>query len=47
MGEGAVCGARVGGPAPALRLPSLDGPVVDLADARGQPFLVSFLRHAG
>lgn len=31
----------------ALSLPTLTGEVVSLADARGQPVLVSFLRHAG
>lgn len=39
---------RVGEPAPPLRLPPLDdNGLFDLADLRGQPVLVSFLRHAG
>lgn len=38
---------RVGDPAPPLRLPSLTGDTVDLAEHRGAPVLVSFLRHAG
>lgn len=38
---------RVGVPAPPLALPDLDGEVVTLADLRGRPVLVSFLRHAG
>ncbi|HET8605463.1 MAG TPA: redoxin domain-containing protein [Gaiellaceae bacterium] len=38
---------QVGAPAPALELPDLDGERVSLADLRGQPVLVSFLRHAG
>lgn len=33
--------------APDLVLPMLEGGVFSLADARGQPVLVSFLRHAG
>jgi peroxiredoxin len=38
---------RVGDAAPTLVLPTLAGEMADLADARGQPALVSFLRHAG
>ncbi len=38
---------RIGDPAPPLRLPALTGEVVDLADLRGRPVVVSFLRHAG
>lgn len=34
--------ARIGEPAPALALPSLDGPIVDLADFRGRETLVLF-----
>ena len=37
----------VGDLAPALELPTLTGEPVALAGARGQPVLVSFLRHAG
>ncbi len=37
----------VGEQAPPLDLPDLDGRVVRLADLRGRPVLVSFLRHAG
>lgn len=37
----------VGEPAPPLALPTLNGGAVDLASLRGQPVLVSFLRHAG
>ena len=37
----------VGEAAPELVLPMLEGGVFSLADARGQPVLVSFLRHAG
>lgn len=37
----------VGDPAPMLALPTLTGETFDLADARGQPVLVCFLRHAG
>lgn len=33
--------------APPLRLPDLDGRLHDLADLRGRPVLVSFLRHTG
>lgn len=33
--------------APPLKLPTLDGAEFDLASLRGQPVLVSFLRHAG
>jgi hypothetical protein len=36
-----------GGPAPPLVLPTLEGGGFDLADVRGHPALVSFLRHAG
>ncbi len=36
-----------GGPAPTLVLPTLAAERFDLADARGHPALVSFLRHAG
>jgi len=38
---------RVGDEAPALELPALAGGRVRLAELRGQPVLVSFLRHAG
>lgn len=38
---------RPGDPSPDLVLPTLEGEVVDLADLRGRPVLVSFLRHAG
>jgi peroxiredoxin len=38
---------RAGEPAPALRLPALDGAVTALSDLAGRPVLVSFLRHAG
>jgi peroxiredoxin len=38
---------RSGQPAPPLQLPTLDGGRLDLADLRGHPALVSFLRHAG
>jgi len=38
---------RVGDRAPRLVLPDLDGVVTALEDLRGQPVLVSFLRHAG
>lgn len=37
----------VGDTAPQLRLPTLDGDVLDLASLRGQFVVVSFLRHAG
>ena len=37
----------VGQPAPRLDLPVLDGDRLRLEDRRGQPVLVSFLRHAG
>jgi hypothetical protein len=37
----------LGGPAPPLALPTLDGEPFDLRGLRGQPVLVSFLRHAG
>ena len=37
----------VGGVAPPLRLEDITGRSFDLLDARGQPVLVSFLRHAG
>jgi peroxiredoxin len=37
----------VGDIAPALELPTLTGDAFDLADLRGRPVLVSFLRHAG
>ncbi len=33
--------------APVLALPTLDDRTVDLAELRGRPVLVSFLRHAG
>jgi peroxiredoxin len=33
--------------APELVLPTLEGGVFSLADTRGHPVLVSFLRHAG
>jgi peroxiredoxin len=33
--------------APELVLPTLEGGAFSLADARGQPVLVSFLRHGG
>jgi peroxiredoxin len=38
----------VGGPAPALDLPTIagDGPL-RLEDLRGRPLIVTFLRHAG
>ncbi len=38
---------RAGDAAPQLVLPTLAGETFDLADARGRPVLVSFLRHAG
>ena len=34
-------------PAPPLELPNLAARIVRLSDFRGQPVLVSFLRHAG
>ncbi len=37
----------VGDPAPELELPSLDDDRFLLRAHRGQPVLVSFLRHAG
>jgi peroxiredoxin len=37
----------VGGPAPPLALPTLDGAPFQLRWLRGQPVLVTFLRHAG
>lgn len=37
----------VGAPAPALRLPDLNGTTVTLHDVSAGPVLVSFLRHAG
>lgn len=37
----------VGDRAPPLELPTLDGARFRLEDLRGQPLLVSFLRHAG
>lgn len=37
----------VGSPAPPLRGTTLDGGHFDLADHRGRPLIVSFLRHAG
>jgi len=37
----------VGEPAPELVLPMLEGGELSLVGARGQPVLVSFLRHAG
>ena len=37
----------VGEPAPLLELPDLEGRELRLADLRGRPVLVSFLRHAG
>ncbi|MDQ4142402.1 MAG: peroxiredoxin family protein [Actinomycetota bacterium] len=37
----------VGDAAPPLELPSLDGRDFRLADLRGRPVIVSFLRHAG
>ena len=37
----------VGAPAPPLDLPLLDGGGFDLASLRGQPVLLTFLRHAG
>lgn len=37
----------VGEPAPPLALPTLDAEPFDLRWLRGQPVLVSFLRHAG
>ncbi len=42
-----VSSPRVGDAAPTLVLPTLTGETFDLADARGQPVLVCFLRHAG
>jgi peroxiredoxin len=36
-----------GDPAPPLDLPVIGGGRLDLAALRGQPVLVSFLRHAG
>jgi peroxiredoxin len=36
-----------GQPAPDLDLPTLDGGRFRLADQRGHPVLVVFLRHAG
>jgi peroxiredoxin len=47
MSEARVRPPRAGEAAPALLLPTLAGGRVDLAGARGQPVLVSFLRHAG
>ncbi len=38
---------QVGDQAPPLELPDVAGRVVSLDDVRGQPVLVSFLRHAG
>lgn len=38
---------QVGDQAPPLELPNIDGRLVSLEDVRGQPVLVSFLRHAG
>jgi len=38
---------RPGLPAPPLELPTLACDRFDLADLRGHPALVSFLRHAG
>ena len=37
----------IGGKAPELVLPDLDGQLISLAGLRGRPVLVSFLRHAG
>jgi len=36
-----------GEPAAPLALPTLDGAPFDLRGLRGQPVLVTFLRHAG
>lgn len=47
MSDAAVHTPAVGEPAPALALPSLDGERFDLAELRGHPVLVAFLRHAG
>lgn len=38
---------RLGESAPPLELPDLDGNRVRLAELRGRPVLVSFLRHGG
>lgn len=37
----------VGATAPPLRLMDITGREFDLLDIRGQPVLISFLRHAG
>lgn len=42
-----IVALSVGEPAPPLDLPTLPGGTFSLGDARGQPLLVSFLRHAG
>lgn len=48
MGSHAPSGPDMTGrPAPPLELPTLAGGQFDLADLRGHPALVSFLRHAG
>ena len=38
---------RAGGPAPPLRLPTVDGAEFCLDAHVGKPVVVSFLRHAG
>lgn len=47
MTDAAARAPAVGEPAPPLVLASLGGGELDLADLRGHPVLVSFLRHAG
>lgn len=43
----AAAAPSVGQPAPRLELPTIDGGDFRLTDLRGQPVLLSFLRHAG